>query len=276
MACGNSATPRFIITFLVTSIVLSSALAGWYAQSLVRDGMAYDDLRERFASPAEPGRMADSDAGKSDEQVNTGARPYLIEANQRDIDWIRLSSINADIIGWIFAPGTPIDYPIVQAPQSDPDKYLHTTFEGTVSYPNNQGTIYLDADNEIDGLDGNAPVLYGHYQLNQSMFSAFSDNGDVDSLSQRANILIYTPSKMFHVELFAGNYVDAARERIKTSFSSDDELNAWIREKLDESEAVLYKPGRLDKLFTFVTCSYSKWQDQRTLSYGRVREVAPL
>lgn len=268
---------RFITTFSLCALLMGAAFTGWYVQPFIQGEQTYDELRETCTSPGAEAHERTEEAGVSTAGENGGkdTSPFM-EANRREFDWEHLASINPDVIGWIYVPNTPIDYPVVQAPQTDPDKYLRTTFEGEVSYPNNQGTIFLDADNAEDGFDAMSPVLYGHYQLNQSMFSAFSGNGDIDSLSKHAQVLIYTPTKMFHVELFAGNYVNAEQERIRTSFESKDELDLWLQSKLDESEAVLYEPGDIDQLFTFVTCSYSIWQDQRTLTYGRVIESISL
>lgn len=41
-----------------------------------------------------------------------------------DVDWEAWRAINPDVIGWISIPGTPVDYPIVQAPADDPTYYL--------------------------------------------------------------------------------------------------------------------------------------------------------
>lgn len=267
---------RFFNTLCISGAMTCSAFLGWYIQPLLQNEVSYDRLKEKYTEPswnACPNK--DIDVKRKVSKKPPSDHLYLT-AHQRHFDWKGLSNINGDIIGWIYVPGTPIDYPIVQAPASHPEKYLTTTFEGAVSYPNNQGAIYLDADNIDSGLEGSSPVLYGHYQLNQSMFSAFSRNGNLDSLLSHRQVIIYTPSKMFHVELFAGNYVDADHEKIRTSFRSNEELNAWVQEKLEESEAVYYNPGKIDRIFTFITCSYSLWENQRTLSYGRVLDTMKI
>lgn len=269
---------QFLIIACIGFAVITSGFMGWYLQPSISADLEYRHLRA-FSKPAHQD-AADGQAHRSEnrgEDGYTGLYPCpspTLLANYRHVDWEELAAINTDVIGWIYVPGTPIDYPVVQAPEDDPGMYLRTTFEGTVAYPNNQGTIYLDSDNADDGLSSSAPVIYGHYQLDGSMFSSFSKNDSADELSKHNQVFIYTPTAMFHVELFAGNIVDASKERIKTSFSNQKELTAWTKEKLDESEAVLYRPSSIDQLFTFVTCSYSRWKDQRTLSYGRVVESA--
>lgn len=271
---------RFVITACTGCAMTASGFMGWYLQPLISADVEYERLKalsrpaESNGSDGQSNRYMDEDGIES-----AGALPRpsttLLE-NYRRIDWDALATINKDVIGWIYVPNTPIDYPIVQAPTDDSEKYLRTTFEGSVAYPNNQGTIYLDSDNAPDGFSSSAPVIYGHYQLNGSMLSSFSKNDSIEELSKHNRVFLYTPDTMFHVELFAGNIVDASKEKIRTSFANQKELTTWIEEKLDESEAVLYRPSSIDQLFTFVTCSYSRWKDQRTLTYGVVLETAPV
>lgn len=191
---------------------------------------------------------------------------------ERQIDWNALRAINPDVIGWIYVPNTSIDYPICQDPPDDPGKYLHTTFEGAVSWPNNEGCIYLDCGNIERGFSSEAPLLYGHYQLNQGMFSQLAENYDLDTLNSRNQVYIYTPEGAIHIELFAARIVNANAERIRVNFADKADLNAWLDEKLASANALAYDPGEVDQLWTFCVCSYGTWANQRTLSYGRTVE----
>lgn len=70
------------------------------------------------------------------------------EERSEDIDYSdfnRLCRINSDTVGWLFIPGTKINYPIVQT--TDNDKYLHTGFNGE---DNVAGTIFLDYESDSD------------------------------------------------------------------------------------------------------------------------------
>lgn len=252
---------------LLAPFAVAAAAGGWLCAPYLQGEREY--ARVRAIAGAQPQTNV---ADASSEQ-----RPAATAADEdpcmdRSFDWDALYRINADVIGWIYIPNTPIDYPIVQAPADDPERYLHTTFEGAVSYPNNQGAIYLDASNADDGLNASAPLLYGHQQLNGSMFSALSNNHIAGVLEEHDQAYVYTPSTTWHIGLFAANAVDASTETVQTSFRDASELQTMLEEKLAESEVILYDPGRIEQLWTFCTCSYGIWQNQRTLTYGYVIE----
>lgn len=230
----------------------------WYCLPYLQGEAEYSDIR-KAAAPIE-------DIASDPASDSSTADPLM----ERQIDWDALRAVNADVIGWIYVPNTPIDYPVVQAPADDPGKYLRTTFEGAVSWPNNQGTIYLDSGCLEDGWASKAPLLYGHYQLNNSMFSAFSKNYEQATLASHDSIYIYTPSGSVHLRAFAANAVNADVEKIRLDFSDAIDLNAWLDSKIADSEAVLYDPGNVDQLWTFCVCSYHLWKNQRTLTYAEV------
>ena len=77
------------------------------------------------------------------------------------IDFASLGKRNPDIIGWVYLPGTIINYPVVQTNENE--TYLHERFDGDAS---DYGTIF--ADYRCDSHDGNNLILYGH---NQSQFN---------------------------------------------------------------------------------------------------------
>lgn len=258
---------RRLLLALAAVVALLLVAGVWYVKPYVEGESEY-------------ARVRDIASGEQPEPADGWApwQPKADEAGQpqtpmsRTIDWDALRAVNPDVIGWIYVPNTPIDYPVVQAPTDDESKYLHTTFEGAVAWPNNQGTIYLDAGNIEDGLYSDAPLVYGHYQLNDSMFSEFSKNYELDHLNGRSDIYVYTPDGNIHIEAFAARKVNARRERVRVSFQDKADLNSWFRERYERADAIRYDPGDLDQIWTFVTCSYSDWNDQRTLTYARTVE----
>ena len=136
---------------------------------------------------------------------------------------------------------------------------------------NNEGTIYLDCGNIEEGFSSAAPLLYGHYQLNQGMFSVFANDTGLSVVNSHNQVYIYTPDGALHIELFAARIVNANRYKIRVNFADKADLNAWLDEQLQAS-SVAYDPGEIDQLWTLCTCSYSTYYNQRTLTYGRTVE----
>ena len=75
------------------------------------------------------------------------------------VNWDALREQNEDIVGWVYMPGTSIDYPIVQG--ENDEEYLQKDFTGSTSGLVHKGTIFLSADNAGDFSDSNS-FIYGH------------------------------------------------------------------------------------------------------------------
>lgn len=261
--------------WLIIPLVLIALTVGvgvWYSLPYFEGEAEYARLRDIAYGGAEAVESGDAVVeGEPGDVLPNGATVSADANMNRVIDWDALRAVNPDVIGWIYVPNTPIDYPVVQDPPSDPGKYLHTTFEGHVQWPNNEGTIYLDCGNIEKGFSSEAPLLYGHYQLNQGMFSVFSGDTNLDTLNSHNQVYIYTPDGALHIELFAARIVNANRYKIRVDFTDKADLNAWLDEQL-QAASVAYDPGEIDQLWTLCTCSYSTYYNQRTLTYGRTVE----
>lgn len=59
------------------------------------------------------------------------------------VNWDALREQNEDIVGWVYMPGTSIDYPIVQG--ENDEEYLQKDFTGSTSGLVHKGTIFLSA-----------------------------------------------------------------------------------------------------------------------------------
>ena len=71
------------------------------------------------------------------------------------IDFDALAQTNPEIVGWIYVPGTNINYPVVQT--NNNSKYLNTLFDGTA---NASGAIFLDSDDTAPGMVDQQTTIY--------------------------------------------------------------------------------------------------------------------
>lgn len=99
------------------------------------------------------------------------------------VDWDGLRAINPDIVAWVYVPGTPINYPVVQG--SDNQEYLHKAFDGSTGWLASAGTIFL-----VPPMPATYPIrtmqLYGHHMNDGSMFASladFEDQGTFDRIA---------------------------------------------------------------------------------------------
>ena len=62
-----------------------------------------------------------------------------------EVDWDALLAINPDTVGWVYVPGTNINYPIVHT--DNDETYLTRDFNGEQSWGATYGCIFLSAAN---------------------------------------------------------------------------------------------------------------------------------
>ena len=84
----------------------------------------YDTLQSEYVTPTEH--------VKQTEQVK---EPSIT------VDFDALCKKNSDVVGWLYLPNTPINYPVVQA--EDNNKYLHLGLDGKYL---NAGTLWSIAE----------------------------------------------------------------------------------------------------------------------------------
>lgn len=187
------------------------------------------------------------------------------------IDWDKLQRENPDACGWIVVPGTGIDYPIVAAPQDDPDYYLHRDLEGNESVA---GVPYLDAACERD-WSSKLSAVYGHHLINNGMFSPLAKYSNESFFNKHRTIYLLTPQESMLLTVVAANVVDADVEKLRLKFADDDnnsDFHKYWRQLLKESEVVADNaPKAPDQAFCFMTCSYET-SNSRTLIMSTIAD----
>lgn len=146
-----------------------------------------------------------------------------IDPPGKNLDWEELRQINPDIYGWIYIPGTQVDYPILQHPTDD-SYYLKHNMNGTWGYP---GCIYTEKLNQKDFTDFNT-VLYGHNMRNQSMFSSLHNFEQGEFFANNPYIYVYTGDKVLVYEIFAAWMADDAHILKNYDFSTEEGRTAYL------------------------------------------------
>lgn len=211
-------------------------------------------------------------AQRSPEEPNASAEAAYDDPEEPGggIDWDYWTSVNPDVVGWIYVPGTSIDYPVVQAHADDPTYYLrHDVYRN----PNIYGCPYLDADCESQGgLAAPNAVVFAHHMDDGTMFADFARFSDAGYLSEHREVYLYEPGATHVVRAQAAAVIPGWEEAKRTSFSDPADFEGYVSDRLAECAANVADPpdGRgITRMTTFVTCSYNRWSwNERTLVYA--------
>lgn len=191
------------------------------------------------------------------------------------VDWDYLRSINSDIVGWVYLPGTEINYPIVQTDNND--TYLTMDFNQNDGFSARCGTIFMDYNNDSEMSDENS-VLYGHHMNDGSMFADISKKlVDQDAFNECRTVYILTPHMNYQCQTFALVLTDGWDALVETNFPSEAEKAEYVQDKIDRSVVVpnegFPEASHVEKLFTFSTCDYTK-DNGRAVLFSQVMATA--
>ena len=168
------------------------------------------------------------------EHVKFVTDPSITEESSSNSDIMDFSyplSINESTLGWIFVPGTDINYSLVQA--DDNDYYLWHSFDKS---ENSAGWIFIDYRNKFDGSDKNI-IIYGHNRRDGSMFSTLKNilNKDWYSNSDNYTVTLYKPDETLKYSVFSVYQVSVDNFNNQTSFSSDEEFQNYLNNIKEKS-----------------------------------------
>ena len=182
-----------------------------------------------------------------------------------EIDAARLTEINADYSCWIYAPDSPIDYPIVHG--ADNEYWLHRLFDGS---RNAAGTLFIDYRNLSDFQDPNT-LIYGHHMRNDSMFGTLDHYEQPGYYDAHPWMLVIARDETYLVELLAGYTTSKKDHCYDIAISDESDKQKFIDEaktKSDFQSPIEINPG--DNLITLSTCAYA-FENARYIVIGRLR-----
>lgn len=166
------------------------------------------------------------------------------------VDFASLLADNGDVVGWIFCPDTPINYPVVQG--KDNNEYLRHDLNGRYLV---SGTLFVDYRNGSIGEDTNF-VIYGHNMKNQTMFGTILKYKEQSYYNAHPLLYYLTPEQNYMLEPIAGLVVSTGDMIYQTSPDMEN-FPAYVEKHVDKSgfrSEATYTPG--DILVTLSTCSY--------------------
>lgn len=181
------------------------------------------------------------------------------------VDFESLQAQNDDVVGWIYGPGTAINYPVVQG--EDNVFYLTHMFNGR---ENKCGSIFMDSLNEADFSNTNS-IVHGHHMRNGTMFASLVKYESQSYYDTHPVLWLTTPAESYQVEIFTGFVTDVDSDAWQIEFATKEDYKAWLDKmagnSVFESDVT---PGADDRIITLATCSYD-YDDARFVVMGVLR-----
>ena len=198
-----------------------------------------------------------------------------------EVDWDALRAINPDVVGWIYMPGTDINYPIAWR-EGDDDYYLTHNFNGVQSaeFGAEYGSIMLSGVNASDYSD-TVNIIYGHNMANGSMFGRLSKMWrDADDWNSHRLVYLLTPQGNYLLQTYSVVHVPgSSTDIIIPNFGTEADRAKYMQDKIDrsivEADPAASPAEEMEKTFALVTCDGAD-RSYRYITYCEVLEFYPV
>jgi len=195
-------------------------------------------------------------------------KSYNTEIESMKAQLNSLTLRNPDTYGWIYVPGTTINYQVVQS--TDNDYYLtHSTTGGKLVV----GSIFTDYRNDRSILKNFNTVFYGHNVTNGSMFNHVTKFLTEETFNNTL-IYIYTYEGAYVYEPFAIYETRSDYQYFRTAFASTDEFIEFAEEMQANSKFNKNMEFKdTDRIITLSTCTNGAMTSRYSLQAKLVKII---
>ena len=181
------------------------------------------------------------------------------------VDFAALQADNPDVCGWLYSPGTVIEYPVLQG--EDNDYYLDHTLTGE---KHKYGSLFLDMDNAPDFTDPNT-IIYGHRMNSGAMFGSLPQYEKQEYYEEHPTMQLYTPQGSYTLEIFSAFVAKTSEKYYQRTFASQEEFADFLEIFRDKSAiATDVEVGPEDRIVTLSTCTKNGGDDTRFVVMARL------
>lgn len=249
---------RLLMVICLIGISVSAYILFVSQREYARGDAAYEEVRTLL----EQQRNLHADNSPSPESP--------VEKKDRQVDFTTLQQMNNDVVAWIEAEDSIIDYPVVQG--DDNDYYLNHLF---TKQKNKLGSLFVDYRTPGDFSKKNT-IIYGHNMKDGSMFASLTRYREQIYYDDHSVMQLYTPDGSYSIELFAGIVADGDYEFVRMDFEDDNDFLLYIDElKGDSTFQSEVKVTAQDRIISLVTCSY-EFNNARYALFGKLVEAGSL
>ena len=203
--------------------------------------------------------------GGTDLDSAIGVMQAVIQRWLAEIDHGDLEAINSDYQLWLYAPATPIDYPVAQCRNNS--YYLDHLLNRK---SNRAGTLFIDYRNLPDLKDPNT-LIYGHHMRDSSMFHSLTDFETPGFFQAHPFMVAVLEKEIYVIEIFSGYVTDSRDHCYDLAISDEADMVAFVEksERKSNFDAYVDIDCRKDRLVTLSTCAYN-FENARYVAIGRL------
>ena len=174
-------------------------------------------------------------------------------------EFSELYLLNTDLVGWLTIPGTNVDYPVVQSPET-PDYYLHRDFYGNYD---SHGCLYAREQCDVNAPSDNI-TIYGHRMKDHTMLGHLAKYERKDFWKDHQylhfdTLTEYHTYQIIYVFTTTASVGKGFQYHLMVDAADQEEFNAFLVNCASNS---LYDTGLTanygDKLVTLSTCEYTQ------------------
>ena len=219
-------------------------------------------------------RQVESEFSNLQAMISTDTAATEETGESNSAKFAALRDQNSDFIGWISIEDTPLDFPVMFAPNNK-DFYLRHDFYKEYSI---YGVPYLDEKTTL-GANGQSDnlVIYGHNMKTGTIFGCLTNYKEAAYYAEHPRIDFDTVYGDASYEVFAAFSIDVAAD---TSFvynqyiDLDEEgYNAYVDEVIRRSDVDSgIRPVYGEQLLTLSTCEYSSENGRYVVVARRIHE----
>lgn len=167
------------------------------------------------------------------------------------VDFAALKDINPDIVGWIYIPGTQVNYPVLCHPE-DNAYYLSHSYNKKESKP---GAIYIYHESSDDFTDAHT-IIFGHNMASGQMFGELSNYSEKKYRDEHPYVYLCLPEQMLQCVVYSAYSCSVYDSTYRLDYTLGTEaFSELIRHtgelSLWESD---YIPEKDEPVYTLSTC----------------------
>jgi sortase B len=255
-------------TAVAVCIMAALIVIGGYAayrlysahQAYAEGDQAYAEILQQVVSqPDDEQNEQEKNVRLVQESEQAETESDTIEVPERTVDFAALSEINSDAVGWLYCPGTVIDYPVMAG--TDYTAYLYHLPDGTY---NINGSLFTDF-NDAPDFSGALTVIYGHNMKSGSMFGTLTQYKAQSYYDEHPYLYLYTPTQNYRIALLYGALIPAQQWSDEGYAVDADIILSYAAANTTFTSSETYTPGQ--QLIALSTCSY-EYSDARYFVLG--------